>query len=886
MQEIFEGKSPSEAAGIGQRPQDSGFRRAVSPKGLADQPDTTAKLGAPDEIAIEHLIGKIKHYLITTSGRVIEESCKEEIYQVLCHALREEIMIHWTATNHTWAAKDCRMLYYFSMEYLPGRILTNNLANMSVYGLVKKVMEKLGRTVGEMIACEEDPGLGNGGLGRLASCFLDSLATQHYPSMGYGLRYQYGIFEQELRNGVQMERPDCWLLYENPWEFRKDRLACNIRFGGRTTGLYDTADYDEVRALPYDLPIVGFGNGKPFSVITLRLWSTKESPRNFELQRYNSGQLDQAAENTLLTDVLYPNDNNETGKRIRLKQEYMLVSASFQDILRHYLEFHPDLTLFADKVRIQINDTHPALVIAEMMWRLMKEHQYTFEKAWECATEVVGYTNHTILREALEEWNEARVKSLLPCHHAIIQEINQRLCSEARAKFPGDEDKIRHISIIESGQIRMAHLAISTAHKTNGVSKLHTELLKTRVFKDFNDLYPGRIISITNGVTQRRWLLGCNQALSDMITERIGPHWAMDFSEIAKLEPFASDATTQDQFWIAKHRNKQRLIDFMKKEPVLRDARGMPLQNFSTFDADWFFDVQIKRIHEYKRQLMNLLHTIMVYQELIENPASRSIKRAVIIAGKAAAGYEAAKRIIQVIYCVARTINKDPRTNNKLQIALIENYNVSRAEIIIPAAELSQQISLAGTEASGTGNMKLAMNGALTIGTPDGANIEMHEAIKDEAWPFCFGSSAEEIAALRDYEPWKILEAHPKIARVLDSFVNQTFAETPEEIEAFATVRRDLLEGLPGAPADRYFVLHDLPAYYIAQKKVEELYQDRSNWARLALLNIARMGPFSIDRTIQEYASSVWSLTACETDAVILDKVKEEYSEHDKCRIL
>lgn len=840
------------------------------------------------DLQVTNLIQKIKHYLITTLGRVVEEATPQELYQVLCHALREEIMIHWTAASHTWAAKDVRMVYYLSMEYLPGRILGNNMTNLNALPLVQAVMQGIGRNLQQIMAYESDPALGNGGLGRLASCFLDSFATIDLPGMGYGLRYQYGIFEQEIWNGRQVEKPDCWLVYENPWEFRRDTSARFVRFGGQpkpagSNGcLQDITDYEEVRALPHDLPIIGFGNGNPFSVVTLRLWSTKESPRNFQLQRYNSGQLDQAVENTLLTDVLYPNDNHEVGKRIRLKQEYLLVSASCQDILHSFLEFHQDLKTLADKVRIQVNDTHPALVVTELMWRLMKEGHFNFDDAWCAVSQIVSYTNHTVMREALEEWNEARLKSLLPCHHSLIEKINERFCGGIRMQYPGDEAKVRRLSIIEGGQVRMANLLLVASHHVNGVAKLHSTILKERLFRDFYDLYPARFTNVTNGVTQRRWLLNCNPLLADFISKRIGREWIIHFEEIAKLHPYADDTASLQEFLHIKKANKEALINYLKENNQLRDQEGTVLPYQLTLDSSWLFDVQIKRFHEYKRQLMNILHVIMLYLELKENPESHQVKRAVLFGGKAAPGYEMAKNTLQLIFAVARKINKDPIISQKLQVILVENYNVSRAEMIIPAADLSQQISTAGTEASGTGNMKLAINGALTIGTPDGANIEMQEAVGSTWWPFGFGASRHELNSA-SYYPWKHIEAFPEIGKALECLMNRTFSENSEEQAVFSEIYRSLTEG---SMPDLYFVLYDLPAYQTTQKKVEELYLQPEMWAKTAIHNIASMGPFSIDTAVKKYASEIWQIEPCPPSELLLNKVREEYSEHDKCRIL
>ncbi|HSX10930.1 MAG TPA: glycogen/starch/alpha-glucan family phosphorylase, partial [Chlamydiales bacterium] len=710
----------------------------------------------------DELVQKIKHMIITSSGHTAEDATLEEFYQAFCNALHEEIMINMTATIDTTQYKKPRIINFLSMEYLPGRLLGNNICNMGAKELVKAVLQKMDRNIDDLIACESDPGLGNGGLGRLSSCFLDSLAALKYPARAYGLRYQYGIFEQEIWNGMQVERPDCWLLNTDPWESRRDLFSVSIRYGGvpiEATNKHGDEvclleDYEEVRALPFDVPIIGYSESIDYSVLLLRLWSTKESPRNFLLQRYNAGFLGQASENTALTDVLYPNDNNELGKRVRLKQEFLLVSASLQDIIRRHLHVYGDLSQFADKVRIQINDTHPAMLIAELVRMLTKNYDFSWQEAWEVCQTVCSYTNHTILKEALEEWNEHRVQELLPRQFRVIQKLNWEFCNTIRARYPGDEDKVRRLSIIENGQVRMANLAVYGCHKVNGVAKLHSEILKTTVFKDFYDLYPDKFTNVTNGVTHRRWLFFANPLLSDFITKRIGRGWICDFKQIAKLKDFASDPQSQDEFLSIKRKNKEAFHKFLTRENSVRDAKGKIIAHSHVLEATSLVDVQIKRFHEYKRQLLNALHLIMLYQEVAANPSSRSIHRLSVFAGKAAPGYAEAKQTIQLICAIARKFHADPAVKKHLCVAFVENYNVSRAEVIIPAADLSEQISAAGWEASGTGNMKLTMNGALTIGTEDGANIEMRQAVTDRWWPFRFGNSAEQNQ--EPYKPWDI----------------------------------------------------------------------------------------------------------------------------------
>lgn len=843
----------------------------------------------------EILIAKIKHYLVTTMGRVSDEATPEEFYRALSYALREEIMINWLADVRTRAENNVRMVYYLSMEYLPGRLLSNNITNLASNELVSAVLQKMNRSYSELMSCELDPGLGNGGLGRLASCILDSLATLHYPAQAYGLRYQYGTFEQQIWDGVQIEAPDRWLLSEIPWEFRRDARRMFVKYCGETTATTNIHGdeillldkYEEVAALPYDIPIIGYSRNNRFSVVTLRLWSTKESPRNFQLQRYNAGSLGQAAENTTLSDVLYPSDHHEIGKRIRLKQEYLLVSASLQDIIRHYLSTHDNFRAFVDKVRVQINDTHASLFIPELIRVLTKQHDLPWKTAVEITQACTGYTNHTILREALEEWDQNLFHYLLPRQYQIVQRINHDFCNMIRTKYPQDEDKVRRMSIIENGKIRMANLAVIGSHRVNGVAALHTEILKHSVFKDFYEIFPDRFVNVTNGVTQRRWLLHCDPDLSRFITKRIGDAWVTDFSHIQELAKFASDPVSQEEFLAIKKKNKTRLLEWLTHEKC-RNAHGEPTIPYPTLDVNSIFDVQVKRIHEYKRQLMNALHLIMLYQEILSNPQHQRIKRTCIFAGKAAAGYETAKDIIQLIYCIGRKINRDPDLQGVLKVVFIENYNVSKAEIIIPAADLSEQISTAGTEASGTGNMKLTMNGALTICTEDGANIEMRKAVTDQWWPFTFGCSADEIEKMRrdnSYSPRKICEDNPAIARAVNTLRDRTFATNEAEHLAFSDLYHQLMESHYGGTPDHFFVLKDLQSYHTAQKRVEALYSKPNEWAEFAIHNIAAMQDFAIDNSVKQYCDLIWNIVPCPADEEILSRVRHEYELVDQCRI-
>lgn len=845
------------------------------------------------DVVVDNLIKKVKSYLISTIGHTVEDATTDEFYRALSYAIREETMINWMATARTIAQQKVRMVYYFSLEYLPGRLFLNNITNLCSNDVMRIVLQKLNRNFRDIMECEDDPGLGNGGLGRLASCFLDSLATHHYPAQAYGLRYQYGIFEQQLWNGVQVEAPDCWLLNENPWEFRRDQRRVHVKFCGTPKTSFnihgdeimDLADAEEVGALPYDYPIVGYSKHSDFSVVTLRLWSTKDSPRNFQLQRFNAGRLDQAAENTTLTDVLYPNDNTELGKRLRLKQEFLLVSASLQDIIRHHLvQFH-NFRQFADKVRIQINDTHPTLVIPELVRILTKHYDLPWKTAFEITTACTGYTNHTILSEALEQWEQPLLYYLLPRQYKIIERINQDFCNIVRAKYPQDEERVRRLSIIENGKVRMANLAVVGSHKVNGVAQLHSDILKESVFKDFAELYPDRFINVTNGVTQRRWLLECNPELAKFITNRIGDDWISDFLKINELAKFANDLDSQNEFMEIKRKNKLRFIEFINRENKLKDDIGTVISPPPLVDADSLFDVQVKRIHEYKRQLMNALYLIMLYHDLMLDPHSH-IKRTVIIGGKAAPAYETAKDIIRLICCIARKVNRDPVIAGQLKIVYLENYSVTKAEIVIPAADLSEQISTAGTEASGTGNMKMAINGALTIGTRDGANIEMEQEITPQWWPFAFGCSAEQIAQLKasgSYQPRDIYESSPRIKRAVDALRDRSFAQTDAEHQAFSDLYHKLIEMHYGGRPDRYFTLKDLQSYYDTQQKVEELYKKKRLWSEYVIHNVAGMGKFSSDFSIHNYAKLIWNIQPCPLDQELLDRVRYDYAVHNRC---
>lgn len=845
------------------------------------------------DVVVKKMAQQIKHYLITLLGKTDSEASDEEFYRAFSYVLREEVMVNWTATYHTHMQKQSKKLYYFSLEWLPGRLFVNNVTNISSVDMVKHLLKYMNREYQKVINAEHEPGLGNGGLGRLAACFLDSLATKDYPAMGYGLRYQYGIFEQELWFGVQVERPDCWLLTEFPWELRRDAYASMVKYGGRVVTkrnqhdeeIHSLVDFEDVRALPYDIPIVGYGGKSDFSALTLRLWTTKESPRNFQLARFNAGDLSDANKNVSVTDVLYPNDKNSLGLFMRIKQEYLLVTASLQDIFRQYFLMHKTLDEFPNLVRIQINDTHPALVVAELMRLLTEEYNQAWGKSWEIVRTVCSYTNHTVLKESLEEWDRSILSEILPRQMKIIEKINFEFCNQVRTRFPNNEDRVRKMSIIENGRVRMANLAIVGSHKVNGVAELHSKILKNDIFPEFEEMRPGLFTNVTNGVTQRRWLLSCNPKLAKMVTDLIGNEWITDFPKIAKLAEFASDRDVQDHFLLIKMENKKRLVNALVKYKQDRYGMTVDLKKEFFLEADAIFDVLVKRFHEYKRQLMKAIHVIMLYNELKKDPNSILVKRKVIIAGKAAPGYDMAKNIIRLFYILSKKVNNDPIIGEKLKVIFVENYNVSKAEIIIPAADLSNQISAAGQEASGTSNMKFAINGALTIGTDDGANIEMRRAVTDKWWPFSFGCSADELRKMsrdRSYNPEDILHKDSQIREAMDMLKNGELTENEVEHDVLISIYNSLLTGYD---RDKYFVLRDLRAYYDTQKKVEELYANPRKWAEYALHNIAAMGEFSSDESVRHYAENIWGLKPVRIDPEELARVRKEFQQSDRCFI-
>lgn len=833
---------------------------------------------------LAHLLHDVRHYLLTRLGRNVEDASNFELYSALAHSLREHVMRNWAASARATSRQGARVCNYLSMEYLPGRLTRQTMQALGADELLHTLCASLGRRLNDLLALEPDPGLGNGGLGRLASCILEGAATHHLPVRGYGLRYQYGIFEQEIWAGLQMERPDMWLSQEYPWEFRHDTRAVPVHFGGRAVPgknaieepVDDLVDADEVRAVPYDMPIVGYPLDGVAFVNTLRLWSTKESPRNFQLQSYNAGQLDQAAENTLLTDVLYPNDIHETGKRIRLKQEFLLVSASLQDIFRSYFHSQNSIDRFADLVRIQINDTHPALAIAELVQLLTHSYAIPWVKALDICQEVCGYTNHTLLKEALEEWEVPRLRNLLPRQTAVIEHINLDLCTKVRHLLPNEEPTVRKVSILENNQCRMAHLAIAGSHRVNGVAPLHTELLQHQLFPDFQRIFPDRFCNITNGVSPRRWVLEANPGLAALLTRRLGTGWITDWSQVARLRQQADDLSLIQELQHVKLANKEHLAVWLMQNCPQRDLRGRQVTQGVSINPLALFDVQIKRMHEYKRQLMSALSLLVRVSRIREHPNAGWVPRVFIYGGKAAPGYRTAKSILQLIAAISDLTLRDPEITPHLQVLFLEGYDVSNAEQIIPAADLSEQIPCPGYEASGTGNMKFSMNGALTIASRDGANLDLEASIGAEHWPFAFGSTVEQVQMRREArfpELPSLLAAHPEIAAALHQLQGGSLARFEAEKIAFETLYTDLIEGSTNGTPDPYSILADLPDYLATQDRVDALYQNQKQWHRTALLNLAGTGPFSIDRTVADYSDKVWHLSPVAIQQETLDEL-------------
>ena len=795
--------------------------------------------------------------------KTIEEATQEQIFQAVSYSVKDVIIDNWLATQKAYDEQDPKIVYYMSMEFLMGRALGNNLINLCAYGEVKEALEELGFDLNCIEDQEPDPALGNGGLGRLAACFLDSLATLNYAAYGCGIRYHYGMFKQKIQNGYQIEVPDNWLKNGYPFELRRPEYAKEVHFGGYVRVEYDPEKggnkfihegYQAVKAIPYDMPITGYDNDV---VNTLRIWDA-EPIVDFELDSFDKGDYKKAVEQENLArnivEVLYPNDNHYAGKELRLKQQYFFVSASLQAAIAKYKKKHDDIHKLYEKVTFQMNDTHPTVAVAELMRILMDEEGLGWDEAWEVTRKSVAYTNHTIMSEALEKWPIELFSRLLPRVYQIIEEINRRFILEIQAKYPGNYEKIKKMAIIYDGQVKMAHRAIAAGYSVNGVARLHTEILKNQELKDFYEMMPEKFNNKTNGITQRRFLLHANPLLADWITEHIGPDWITDLPQLKKLAVYADDEKALQEFMNIKFKNKERLAKYILEH------------NGVEVDPHSIFDVQVKRLHEYKRQLLNILHVIYLYNQIKMHPEMEFYPRTFIFGAKASAGYATAKKIIKLINSVADVVNNDASINGKIKVVFIENYRVSNAEWIFAAADVSEQISTASKEASGTGNMKFMLNGAPTLGTMDGANVEIVEEVGAEN-AFIFGLSSDEVINYENnggYDPNVIYNTDEEIRQVLMQLINGTFSN---DTELFRDLYDSLLNTKNTDRADRYFILADFRSYADAQKRVEAAYRDEKGWAKKALLNTACSGKFTSDRTIQEYVDDIWHL-----DKVIVRK--------------
>ncbi len=786
----------------------------------------------------------------------LEEASEQQIFQAVCFAVKDTIIENWMKTQKAYDEKDPKTVYYLSMEFLMGRALGNNLINLKEYKEVAKALSELGVNIDAVEDQERDPALGNGGLGRLAACFLDSLATLGYSAYGCGIRYRYGMFKQRIKDGYQIEAPDDWLKDGYPFELKRPEYAKIVKFGGNVKvdtdefgeHHFSQENYQSVQAIPYDIPIVGYGNG---IVNALRIWDA-QPVECFSLDSFDKGDYRMAVEQENLArnicEVLYPNDNHYAGKELRLKQQYFFISASIQEAVAKYMRSHKDIHKLPEKVIFQLNDTHPTVTIAELMRILMDDYGLGWDAAWAITTKTCAYTNHTIMSEALEKWPIELFSRLLPRIYQIIEEINRRFIDQIRAKYPGNEEKVRKMAIIYDGQVKMAHLAICAGFSVNGVAKLHTEILKNQELKDFYEMMPEKFNNKTNGITQRRFLLHGNPLLADWVTAHVGSEWITDLPTINKLKVYADDEKAQQEFMNIKYRNKVRLAKYILEN------------NGIEVDPRSIFDVQVKRLHEYKRQLLNILHIMHLYNVIKENPDIDFFPRTFIFGAKAAAGYKNAKLTIKLINSVADVINNDASINGKIKVVFIEDYRVSNAEWIFAAADVSEQISTASKEASGSGNMKFMLNGAITLGTMDGANVEIVEEVGEEN-AFIFGLSSEEVINFEKfggYNPTDIFNNDPDVRKVLMQLINGTYARN--DPDRFRDLYNSLLNTQCTDRADTYFILKDFKSYAEAQKKVEEAYRDEKRWARMAILNIACCGKFSSDRTIQEYVDDIWHL--------------------------
>ena len=789
--------------------------------------------------------------------KTLDEASQEQIFQAVSLAVKDVVIDNWLLTQKQYEKDDPKIVYYLSMEFLMGRALGNNLINLCAYKEVKEALDELGLDLNTIEDQEPDPALGNGGLGRLAACFLDSLATLGYCAYGCGIRYHYGMFKQKIENGYQVEVPDNWLKDGYPFELRRPEYAKEVKFGGYVRVEYDPATgrnnfiqegYQSVRAVPYDMPIVGYNNK---IVNTLRIWDA-EAMNEFQLDLFDKGDYRKAVEAENLAknicDVLYPNDNHYAGKELRLKQQYFFISASIQAAIAKFKKKHSDIHDLPKKVTFQLNDTHPTMTVAELMRILLDEEKLEWDDAWDITTHTCAYTNHTIMAEALEKWPIELFSKLLPRVYQIIEEINRRFIEEINQKYPGNQEKVRKMAIIYDGQVKMAHLAIAGGYSVNGVARLHTEILKKQELKDFYEMYPEKFNNKTNGITQRRFMVHANPLLTEWITDHIGDKWITDLPQLAKLKVYADDKKAQQEFMNIKYQNKVRLAKYILEH------------NGIEVDPNSIFDVQVKRLHEYKRQLMNILHVMYLYNQIKEHPERDFYPRTFIFGAKAAAGYRRAKLTIKLINSVADVINNDASINGKLKVVFIENYRVSNAEIIFAAADVSEQISTASKEASGTGNMKFMLNGAATIGTMDGANVEMAEEVGKENM-FIFGMSSDEVIAHeqnRDYNPMDIFNQDQEIRQVLMQLINGFYSGNDTEL--FRDLYNSLLNTQCTQFADTYFCLKDFRSYAEAQERVEKAYRDEKGWAKLVMLNVAHVGKFSSDRTIQEYVDDIWHL--------------------------
>ena len=799
--------------------------------------------------------------------KTIKEATQQEIFQAVSFTVKDVIIDEWLATQRSFDKQDPKMVYYMSMEFLMGRALGNNLINLKAYKQVKEALEEMGLNLDVIEDQEPDPALGNGGLGRLAACFMESLATLGYAAYGCGIRYRYGMFKQKIKDGFQVEVPDNWLKDGYPFELRRPEHACEVKFGGyvraeagengRTRFIQE--GYQSVNAVPYDMPIIGYGNNV---VNTLMIWDAE--PMNcFELDSFDKGDYHKAVEQENLAknlvEVLYPNDNHIAGKELRLKQQYFFVSASVQRAVARFKKNHPDIHQLPEKVTFQLNDTHPTVAVAELMRVLLDEEGLEWDVAWEITTKTCAYTNHTIMAEALEKWPIEIFSRLLPRIYQIVEEINRRFILEIEKKYPGNQEKVRKMAIVYDGQVKMAHLAIAAGYSVNGVARLHTEILKNQELKDFYEMFPQKFNNKTNGITQRRFLMHGNPLLADWVSNKIGEDWITNLKHLKKLEIYADDKKAQQEFMQIKYQNKLRLAEYIQKH------------NGVEVDPRSIFDVQVKRLHEYKRQLLNILHVMYLYNQLKEHPEMEFYPRTFIFGAKAAAGYKNAKLTIKLINSVADVINNDPSINGKIKVVFIEDYRVSIAEWIFAAADVSEQISTASKEASGTGNMKFMLNGALTLGTMDGANVEIVEEVGEEN-AFIFGMSSDEVIEheqKRDYNPMDIFNQDQDIRKVLMELINGFYS--PNDPELFRDLYNSLLNTQCTQFADTYFILADFRSYAEAQKRVMEAYKDEEGWAKSAILNVANSGKFSSDRTIQEYVDDIWHLDKVTVDMSVVE---------------